>query len=133
MSNDRWVITDTTKLELGVPSPEDDISQHEPGAKLDKGKIRMGLVMHGFNLALQEVGRVGTFGANKYTDNGWKSVPDAANRYRDALYRHLMAPDTLDNESGLPHLAHAAWNALAILQFYLEEYHEAEGEASGAE
>ena len=44
---------------------------HAPGAKLDQGKIRMGLVMGGFARALLAVGEVGTFGANKYSDNGW--------------------------------------------------------------
>lgn len=94
-------------------------SQHEPGAKLDAGKNRLGLVLGGFSLALCQVGLIGTYGANKYTDNGWMSVPNAADRYRDALYRHLMAfegGEECDPESGLKHLAHAAWNALAILE-----------------
>lgn len=41
-------------------------------------------------------------------------------RYLDALVRHLLAmvvdPDGLDPETGLPHLAHVAWNALAVLE-----------------
>lgn len=43
---------------------------HEPGAKLDAGKLRMGLVLLGFHRALQEVARVGTLGAAKYSDYG---------------------------------------------------------------
>lgn len=88
---------------------------------MDAGKARMGLVFGGFRHALTEVAKVGTFGANKYTDNGWISVPNASARYRDALYRHLLADEIDDSESGLPHLAHAAWNALAILELYLTE------------
>lgn len=94
---------------------------HVLGAKDDNGKVRLGLVLDGFDRALTEVGRVGTFGANKYTDNGWKEVPNAVARYKDALYRHLLAADTTDPESGLPHMAHAAWNTLAILQFMMED------------
>ena len=114
-----------------VPFPEEESVSNGPikpdlhvlGAKDDSGKTRLGLVLSGFNLALLGVGEVGTFGANKYTDNGWKSVPDAVNRYRDAMYRHLLAGDEVDLESGLLHMAHAAWNALAILQFMMEERH----------
>lgn len=99
------------------------MNQHEPGAKLDAGKNRLGLVLGGFASALQEVGKVGTFGAGKYTDNGWQSVPDALERYTDAMYRHLLAEaagERNDPETGLPHAAHAAWNALARLHFVME-------------
>ena len=94
----------------------------EPGAKLDAGKNRLGLVIGGFANALQAVGAVGTFGANKYTDNGWREVPDGVERYTDALYRHLLADhagETNDGESGILHAAHAAWNALAVLELKL--------------
>ena len=95
-------------------------SANEPGAKLDSGKVRPALVIQGFRKALLSVSEVGTFGAAKYTDNGWKSVPDGRKRYEDALYRHLLA-EGADEQSGLPHLAHAAWNLLAMLE--LEQQH----------
>ena len=43
---------------------------NDAGAKLDAGKNRLGLVLVGFSSALQEVGKVGTYGAKKYSDNG---------------------------------------------------------------
>ena len=46
----------------------------EKGVKLDNGKIRLGLVLGGFAKGLKEVGCIGTFGANKYCDNGWQTV-----------------------------------------------------------
>jgi len=98
--------------------------QHEAGAKLDAGKVRLGLVLSGFPRALKAVGAVGTYGAAKYTDNGWKEVPDGAARYTDALYRHMMdeaAGERNDLESNILHSAHAAWNALARLELYLLE------------
>jgi hypothetical protein len=97
---------------------------NEPGAKLDLGKNRLGLVIFGFARALQEVGKVGTYGANKYTDNGWIGVPDGERRYTDALLRHLMSEatgETLDPETELLHAAHAAWNALARLDLMLRK------------
>ena len=99
-------------------------SAHEPGAKLDAGKNRMGLVLAGFAKALMEMCKVGTFGANKYTPEGWKSVPEPKERYMNALMRHVFAymhGEIKDPETGLSHLAHAAWNVLALLSFDLKE------------
>jgi hypothetical protein len=93
---------------------------HTPGAKLDRGKPRTGLVLGGFANALIEVAKVGTFGAEKYTDNGWKVVPNGYARYTDALFRHLLDEQLHDDESGLLHDAHAAWNALARLELRLK-------------
>jgi len=93
-----------------------DIDQHQAGAKLDANKNRLGLVFGGFANALLGVGKVGTYGANKYTDNGWREV--AVERYTDALLRHqmaLLAGETID-ESGLRHVDQVAWNALAIAE-----------------
>lgn len=97
---------------------------HQPGAKLDAGKPRLGLVLGDFALALQAVGDVGTFGANKYSDHGWLSVPNGIERYKDALYRHLMAyssGDLIDVDSGLTHLSQIAWNALAVLELTIRD------------
>lgn len=92
---------------------------YEPGAKLDAGKNRLRLVLGGFSLALQEVGKVGTYGAQKYSDNGWMSAPNGQERYMDALFRHLLAIDEIDHDTGLMHMAHAAWNCLAVLELML--------------
>lgn len=92
---------------------------HVPGAKDDQGKSLTGLMVSGFSNALASVAEVTTHGANKYTPNGWVTVPDAQNRYLDALFRHLLSHTSgqrNDPESNLTHLAHAAWNILAILE-----------------
>jgi hypothetical protein len=97
---------------------------HEAGAKLDAGKLRAGLVLGDFSRALTEVCAVGTFGANKYTPHGWLSVPDAQQRYTDAMMRHWLKDQTgevVDPDSGLSHKAHFAWNALAILELTLRD------------
>ena len=95
------------------------IDQHAGGAKLDHGKPRMSLVLNAFALALIEVSKVGTFGANKYSDNGWKEVKDGESRYADAMLRHHFYEATgeeYDSDTDLLHAAHRAWNALAVLQ-----------------
>ena len=92
---------------------------HVPGAKDDKAKPMAGVLLD-FSRALQTVVDVGTYGAKKYTRGSWAVVPEGSQRYLDAMMRHLLAmdvdPDGLDKETGLPHLAHAAWNALAVLE-----------------
>lgn len=93
----------------------------EPGAKLDKGKIRAGLMVDGFRNALMEVSKVSTYGAEKYSPRGWQSVENGIERYNDAMMRHLFADEEGDRESELLHLAHAAWNMLAMLELSLRE------------
>lgn len=94
---------------------------HGGGAKLDAGKNRLGLVLLGFSKALREVGKVGTYGAAKYTDNGWVDVPDGIARYTDAMLRHTLVDEPNDPDTGLAHAAHAAWNALARLDLMLRK------------
>ena len=97
---------------------------HTPGAKLDAGKNRLGLVLGGFALALEEVGRVGTFGAQKYSADGWKSVENGSERYTDAMLRHYFADaggECFDEQTSLLHAAHCAWNALARLDLLIRE------------
>lgn len=99
-------------------------SAHEHGAKLDAGKPRVGLVLGGFAQALREVAMVGTFGARKYTDNGWVEVPDGIRRYTDAMLRHYLAEaagEDFDDGSDLLHAAHVAWNALARLELMMRQ------------
>lgn len=94
------------------------------GVKYDAGKPRYGLVLGGFSRALERVVQVGTFGANKYSDDGWLSVPGGLARYTDAMLRHHFAEaggEELDGESGMLHAAHRAWNALAVLELKLIE------------
>lgn len=100
------------------------IGAHSPGAKLDAGKNRCALVINGFSRALWQVCLVGTFGAAKYTPNGWKEVENGIERYSDAMDRHLLmeaSGEECDPDSGLLHAAHAAWNALARLDLMLKE------------
>lgn len=100
------------------------LSLNTPGAKADDGKIRVALVLKGFARALWEVCRVGTYGAVKYTANGWMKVPNGMERYEDAEGRHLLKNwmgEEVDPDTNIPHLAHKAWNALATLELALRE------------
>lgn len=101
------------------------IDQHTPGAKVDAGKVRMHLITGGMARAITEVAKIGTFGAAKYSDNGWVAVPDGFRRYEDAQQRHAAKRhmgETTDSDSGLLHLAHEAWNAMAKLDLYIRDH-----------
>lgn len=100
------------------------LDPHQPGAKLDAGKPRPSLILSGMPRALLEVAQVATFGAAKYSENGWLQVENGVARYTDALDRHRLLEQVdgpLDPESGLKHAAHLAWNALARLELMLRE------------
>ena len=111
---------DDGKIKVGV------LGQHEPGAKLDDGKIKAG-VLGQFARALMRVAEVGTFGAIKYTRGGWQSVENGEERYEDAKWRHLLNGymSEIDPDFGLEHAAHEAWNALAKLELMLRRKDEA--------
>lgn len=98
-------------------------AQHTPGAKLDSGKQLPFVVLGKFIPALLEVVKVGTFGALKYTKHGWLEVPNGKERYYEALLRHILEDmreeGSVDTQTNLQHLAHAAWNILAILTLRL--------------
>ena len=92
------------------------------GAKHDAGKIRAGVVILDFPHALEAVAKVATFGCQKYAPHSWSTVPDGDARYFDAMIRHMLAEaqgEIADNESGIDHFAHVAWNALALLELHL--------------
>lgn len=100
-------------------SDPNGLDPHAPGAKLDAGKNRLGLVLGGFARALEEVGKVGTYGAEKYSPNGWKKVEDGSERYEDAMMRHWFAryaTSEREHTTGLLHQAQVVWNALAVLE-----------------
>lgn len=121
----------------GAPTPEDirresdpdGLDAHEPGAKLDSGKIQAGLLGL-FSRALLAVAEVGTFGATKYARGGWQSVENGIERYDDAKVRHMLKGyyEDDDPDSGLSHAAHEAWNALAKLELMLRKTEEVQSD-----
>ncbi len=118
--------TETIKNNKPSETTENIQQLHLPGMKYDQGKPNLSLVFGGFNKALLDVGYIGTFGARKYTPNGWKEVDNLYERYSSALLRHMFAAmssrvkDIYDNETGRLHLAHVAWNALALTEHMLK-------------
>lgn len=122
-----------TKSEFDAPAPPCGAAVE----KKDAGKIRMEL-LDGVPNALRLCAAVLTVGAVKYEDHGYHRVPDGVRRYAGARCRHYNAAAAgalaerasgrpgaalraLDDESNLPHLAHAAVSALIELELALKE------------
>ena len=70
---------------------------------------------------LIELGDVFTYGEKKYARDNWKQGNDWHEFIGSAL-RHMYAFQMgreIDSESGLPHLAHALWNVVALRYYQL--------------
>jgi Domain of unknown function (DUF5664) len=103
----------TFQEEQATPEVAEDTSSK--GMKYDSGKLRYTLLPF---KALTEVVKVLEFGAKKYKEESWKTVPNARKRYLDAAFRHLvdyLDGKKVDEESSLPTLAHAVCDLLFIL------------------
>lgn len=98
------------------------------GRKDDTGKIQPSIVLGDFSRALIEVCKAGETGIQRYGPSNWLNVPEARKRYENALLRHWLSSKTerLDPDSKLSHLAHVAWNALAILELELRRLEQQE-------
>lgn len=90
--------------------------------KADNGKPRVSLVP---TEIIRNVAIIREYGLKKYGEKeSWKSVEPE--RYRDAMYRHLLAyiddPHGVDEESGLPHLWHLACNVAFLCELEKEKF-----------
>lgn len=86
------------------------------GVKFDQGKNRYDLIS---GYALDELVKIYTYGTKKYDDNNWRKGMKWG-RVFGAMMRHAWAfwrGESLDPESGLPHLAHAAWNCFSLMEY----------------
>ena len=108
--------------ELGKCIGIEHIESDSQKAKADAGKAEIRLVPMEIVWA---IAWIRMYGNRKYGDpENWKLVEPE--RYRDALMRHLLAyisnPKSVDEESGYPHLWHAACNMAFLMHFdYGEE------------
>lgn len=122
---DRWdLLMDFAFFEWdkAEPRPEDDDSAIRAWSVLEFTTYMLNekdhINLEAFNTYhyIFHVVKVATYGAKKYTDGGWLSVPNGIRRYRAAAIRHRIAMETEENdrESGLPHAWHVEWNLWAV-------------------
>lgn len=89
----------------------------EQGLRYNDGKTRFDLLEP---WAIEKLTEVFTMGAKKYADDNWlKGMPWSS--VGASLKRHLSEyeqGEDYDKESGLLHMQHVAWNAMALLSYY---------------
>jgi len=105
-----------TSAGILLAGPPYAFPSQEQADKEVQGKPRWDLE---FEFAFDEIIAVMTYGAGKYADRNWeKGLP-----WRlalGALMRHIRlfrGGETIDPESNLPHMAHAAWWCCALLDW----------------
>lgn len=123
-----------THLLKDQADPENQVAEEtsiEPVLKFaaQEGKY-MGGVLADFLPALKVIALHGSLNNKpfgKYERSSWLNVPNASVEYYDAWWRHVLEgpfsadPDTVPN--GI-HLIAIAWNALALLTFWLKDHPE---------
>lgn len=85
--------------------------------KYDAGKPSYDLIPA---QALEELAKVYTLGAQKYARRNWEKGMNWCRIY-GAIMRHAwawMRGETHDTESGLHHMAHAAFGCLALVEYH---------------
>lgn len=88
------------------------------GLKYDQEKIRLDLIS---TIAEEEIAKVLTFGAKKYSAHNWRYGMHWSRLLRAArghLNAFMRCEDT-DNETGITHLAHAGCCIMFLLEYYL--------------
>lgn len=94
------------------------MTQLKEGTKYDGDKERFDLIPAE---ALIDLARVYTMGAKKYEDRNWEKGIKWG-RIFAAIMRHLWQfwrGEEIDEESGLPHVSHAAWGCFT-LHYYMK-------------
>ena len=102
---------------------DDSVTATDQTAKADAGKLRLTLVP---TQIIWDIAAIREYGNKKYKDpDNWKRVEPQ--RYRDAAYRHFLKyiedPHSVDEESGLSHLAHLACNIAFLCEFEKMDTH----------
>lgn len=100
--------------------PNESYIADNKGSRDNAGKVRLGLLPPDALLAL---GAVYTSGAQKYAPRNWERGMNFSDVI-DSLLRHSltwMSGEDTDKESGHLHMAHVAWNALALVAYQLRQ------------
>jgi hypothetical protein len=107
-------------LVAGPANPDHKLvinAEPKEGLRFNQGKTRYDL-MEPF--ALEQLAKVFTKGAEKYAAHNWEKGMDWS-KITASLKRHIAKfeqGEDFDEETGLYHMAHAAWNAMALISYY---------------
>lgn len=108
----------TLRGRTGIWDDKAEATDSKHGLRANSGKIRYDLLPPDF---MDELAKVYTMGAVKYAPRNWEKGFPWMECF-GSLLRHAFAwarGEDRDEESGLLHMAHVAWNAIAIGTFML--------------
>ena len=89
----------------------------ETAGRFSAGKTRFDLVAP---WAMDQIAQVYTYGTIKYDDDNWWKGLKWKKDVFGCICRHIwkwFRGEKHDDESGLHHLAHAAWNCMALMEY----------------
>lgn len=115
---------DLSTIQITEPDTPEEIRVVPPEFvyKSDSGKTDMSLLLY-FPKALEAICKASEAGCVKYVRGSFKDVPNARRRYTAAMLRHFLAEGEdepeIDEETGLYHDIHTAWNAVCRLELRL--------------
>ena len=95
---------------------EEQMGQSTAG-RFSEGKIRFDLVAP---WSMDQIAQVYTYGTIKYDDDNWWKGLKWKKDVLGCIFRHVwkwVRGEMWDDESGLHHLAHAAWNCIALMEY----------------
>ena len=93
----------------------------ETAGRFNENKIRYDLVAP---WGMEQIAKVYTYGTIKYDDDNWWKGLKWKKDVLGCIFRHVwkwVRGEKLDDESGLNHLAHAAWNCIALMEYERNE------------
>ena len=109
--------TENEMKEYARNEEEEEQMGQETAGRFSKDKIRHDLVAP---WALNEIARVYTYGPQKYDDDNWWKGLKWKKDVFGCILRHVwkwFRGEKCDDESGLHHLAHAAWNCMTLMEY----------------
>lgn len=101
-----------------VRSEEEEAQMgQETAGRFSAGKVRYDLVAP---WGMEQIAKVYTYGTIKYDDDNWWKGLRWKRDVLGCIFRHVwkwVRGEKWDDESGLHHLAHAAWNCIALMEY----------------
>jgi len=95
---------------------EEQMGQSTAG-RFNADKTRYDLVAP---FAMEQLAKVYTYGTIKYDDDNWWKGLKWKKDVLGCIFRHVwkwVRGEKFDDESGLHHLAHAAWNCFTLMEY----------------
>ena len=117
MCEDGSVPTENSMKQYIRNQDEEAQMGQEGAGRFSEGKIRHDLVAP---WSLNEIARVYTYGTIKYDDDNWWKGLKWKKDVFGCILRHVwkwFRGEKFDDESGLHHMAHAAWNCMTIMEY----------------